>query len=163
MKLNDLVNVKITKASPLLIEAEKKPDTWIKGKPEKTEVVKDKKLPYGQELILDIHDIDQERVHVEFLKKFAADLCDEIGMQRGPLYEWGSEEELAKYKNPKVDGISVCQFLYESSIVVHCIDELGKIFVNIFSCKKFDAEKAKAFCLKEWGGNIATEHNIIRN
>ena len=121
-----------------------------------------KKVPYGQELVLDLHDVDPEKIHVKALKHFAAALCDEIGMKKGPQFEWGAEKQLGKFENPKYDGISVVQFLYESSIVIHCIDELGKVFINVFSCKEFSAEMAKSFSIEYWGGKVVSEHNIVR-
>jgi len=123
-----------------------------------------KKEHYGQEVIMDLHDVDPDKFQTHILKKFAEDLCDEIDMQRGPIYSWGQDKFEGTYKtHPKKDGISVVQFLYESSITIHALDELQKIFINVFSCKDFDPEKAKAFALKTLGGNLVTEHNIVRN
>lgn len=39
-----------------------------------------KKEHYGQELILDLHDVSPDMFHTKVLKKFAEDLCDEIGI-----------------------------------------------------------------------------------
>jgi len=83
-------------------------------------------------------------------------------MKKGPLYCWGNDKSLGTMHNPSADGISVIQFLYSSSILCHCIDEESKVFINIFSCNKFDAEKAKMFALRATGGNIASLHNITR-
>jgi S-adenosylmethionine/arginine decarboxylase-like enzyme len=125
-------------------------------------VNKDKHENYGQELILDIHDVRKDVYHKEFIREFCERLCDEIGMRKGPNYIWGEEKKLTAYKNPKVDGLSCIQFLYSSSIVLHAIDELGKVFINIFSCKKFDAEHAKNFAIENFGGTVVSYHNIIR-
>lgn len=118
---------------------------------------------YGQELILDIHNVPKGMIHKKHIRKFAEKLADEIGMKRGPIYLWGEEKELGTHPdNPKIDGISCVQFVYTSSITIHAIDELDKVFVNIFSCKEFDAEKAKQFVLENFKGEVVEEHNIVR-
>jgi len=117
---------------------------------------------YGQEAIIDLHDVPLDRFHHKIVKDFAEKLCDEIGMQRGPVYAWGDDEDLGTMHNPKADGLSCIQFLYSSSIVVHAIDELGKVFVNVFSCKNFDQEKVLRFALATFGGRVAAFHNIKR-
>ncbi len=141
----------------------KDPDAVEVAKEPKKELVeKDKKIPYGEELILDIHGVDRGKITAANVKKFAADLCDEIGMKKGPNYVWGNEENMDHEKNPKADGISCVQFLYTSSIIVHAIDELNKVFINVFSCHEFDQKKATAFALKTWGGELVASHDIIR-
>jgi S-adenosylmethionine/arginine decarboxylase-like enzyme len=117
---------------------------------------------YGQELILDIHDVPPEFFESKLIKKFSEDLCDEIKMKRGPNYVWGDDKSLGTMHNPKADGISCIQFLYTSSITIHAIDELQKVFVNIFSCHDFDAEVAKNFVLKNVGGQLASFTNLKR-
>ena len=140
-------------------------EAFIKRADDSDEIIEEtKEEHYGQEVIIDLHDVDPEIFQTHILKKFAEDLCDEIGMQRGPIYSWGQDKFEGTYKtHPKKDGISVVQFLYESSITIHALDELQKIFINVFSCKDFDPEQAKAFALKTLGGNLVTEHNIVRN
>ena len=122
----------------------------------------DKHKDYGQELILDIHDVARGRIHAKGVKQFAADLCDEIGMSRGPSFVWGTDSDKDEWKDPKADGISCVQFLHSSSITIHAIDLLNRVFINVFSCKSFDAEKAKAFAMKKFGGTLSGEHNIVR-
>lgn len=118
---------------------------------------------YGQELILDIHNVPSGAIHEKSVRQFAEKLCDEIGMKRGPIYVWGEEKQLGTHPdNPKIDGISCVQFLYSSSITIHALDELNKIFVNIFSCKEFDAEKAKDFTLETFQGDVVSFRNIVR-
>ncbi len=134
---------------------------------EKATLETDKKKPYGQELILDIHDVPLDLFTSKIIKKFAKDLTKEIGMREGPEYSWGSIGDEGMYKpdgkgNEKKDGLSHIQFLWESSIVIHALDELQKVFINVFSCKEFDSDKAERFALKTFGGKLANKHNIVR-
>ena len=141
-----------------------KPYTFIKLTEENKEelIEKDKQEDYGMELILDIHEVSKDKIHAKAVKQFCADLCDEIGMSKGPNVIWGTDSDKDEYKDPKADGISCVQFLHSSSITLHAIDLLGKVFINIFSCKDFDAEKAENFALTDWGGEVVAKHNIIR-
>jgi S-adenosylmethionine/arginine decarboxylase-like enzyme len=117
---------------------------------------------YGQEAILDLHGVPKDKFDTDIVRTFAEKLCDEIGMKRGPRYVWGNDKSLGTMHNPKADGISCIQFLYSSSILVHAIDELGKVFINVFSCQEFDSEKVRQFALATFGGRLAAFHNIKR-
>jgi S-adenosylmethionine/arginine decarboxylase-like enzyme len=119
---------------------------------------------YGQETVLDIHDVPDEFFQLKTVRQFAETLCDEIGMIRGPMYTWGGEKKdlHAHPEKPKIDGISCIQFLHSSSITIHAIDELNKVFINVFSCESFDADRVKQFALKNVGGVVVGYHNYER-
>ena len=133
-------------------------------KPEEKAIIKkDKKLDYGQECIIDMHNVPIELFTSKIIKSFAEELVAKIGMRSGPAYSWGSVGDEGKYKDePKKDGLSHIQFLWESSIVIHALDELQKVFINVFSCKKFDSNVVKEFTLETFKGTIANEVNITR-
>jgi len=44
------------------------------------------------------------------------------------------------------DGLTLVQIVGESHIVVHTVQDF--VHIDIFSCRPFDAEKAKSFCLE---------------
>jgi S-adenosylmethionine/arginine decarboxylase-like enzyme len=121
---------------------------------------------YGQELILDIHDVSSDFFNRITIRHFAERLCDEIDMKRGPIYLWGlnSQEHKAKTGEAaiKADGISCCQFLYKSSITIHALDEIHKVFINIFSCEKFDVNKTLEFVRENIEGKVISVKNITR-
>ena len=122
---------------------------------------------YGQELILDVHDVPSEFFNRIAIREFAEKLCDEIDMKRGPIYQWGlnSQEHKAKQGEAtiKADGISTCQFLYKSSITIHALDEIQKVFINIFSCEPFDVGKVESFVEENVGGKIVSKKSLIRH
>ncbi len=121
-----------------------------------------KESDYGQEAILDIHDVPKEFYHDKNIRQFAEKLCDEIGMTRGPIYLWGDDKALGTMNDAKADGISVIQFLHSSSITIHAIDTLNKVFINVFSCKTFDGEVVKKFAEENIGGRIVSYHDFKR-
>ena len=96
---------------------------------------------WGQTLSLDLGECDiLVLTNPEKLKLFSKALCKEIEMipHGEPLVERFGEGEL--------EGYSLMQFIETSSITVHC-DEIGlRVFIDIFSCKRFDSDIAREFC-----------------
>lgn len=116
---------------------------------------------YGKELILDLHDCNPDKFTRKSIKKFFIDLCNKIDMQAEKLSFWDYEGQPEEYaKAPKhLKGISAVQFISTSSIVIHSLDDLNKIFINIFSCKNFDPDIVKEFVKEFFEGQIV--NNII--
>jgi len=106
--------------------------------------------PYGQELILDLHNCDTSLFNRDDLTRFFRLLCGRIDMQPEDLHFWDDVgvplEE--RETEPHTKGTSAVQFILTSTIVVHTLDLLRKVFINIFSCKPFDAGDAEAFCVE---------------
>jgi len=109
--------------------------------------------PYGFELILDLHDCDVSKFDRKSLDSYFEKLCAAIDMQKCERYWWDDvrvpEEE--KQTSPHTKGTSAVQFILTSTIVVHTLDLLKAVYVNIFSCKEFD-EKVAEQITKEWFG-----------
>ena len=123
-----------------------------------------KNPPYGYELILDLHNCDPETFDRNSLKKYFKELCKQIKMIRCDLHFWDdvgvSPEE--KQTSPHTKGTSAIQFILTSTIVIHTLDLMDAVYVNIFSCKEFDKDKAQAFS-KEWfKANEVHSHFIER-
>lgn len=109
--------------------------------------------PYGFELILDLHGCDVSKFNRESLERYFEKLCKAIDMKRSDLHFWDYEgvpvEE--RPKEAHLLGTSAVQFIQTSSIVIHTLDKLKAVYVNIFSCKEFDEKKAEEIT-KEWFG-----------
>lgn len=120
--------------------------------------------PYGFELILDLHGCDTSTFNRESLDGYFEKLCKAIKMQKCERYFWDDvglpEEE--KQTSPHTKGSSAVQFILTSSIVIHTLDLLEAVYINIFSCKKYDQELALKIT-KEWfGAKEAKTHFIER-
>ena len=102
---------------------------------------------YGFELVLDLHGCETELFNREYIDKFFTDLCDLIDMEKCEVHFWDDvgvpEEE--RQKLPHTKGTSAVCFILTSTIVIHTLDLLGTIYVNIFSCKSFDPNVAAQF------------------
>jgi S-adenosylmethionine/arginine decarboxylase-like enzyme len=108
---------------------------------------------YGIELILDLHGCDATKFTRPSITAYFEQLCELIDMQREDLHFWDdvglSEED--KQTSPHTQGTSAVQFILTSSIVIHTLDQLKAIYINIFSCKVYDPKVAEKFTV-EWFG-----------
>lgn len=119
---------------------------------------------YGKELILDIHNCDPSTFTRESIRKYFKTLCKEIKMNPEKLCWWddyGLEPELQQ-KEAHTKGTSAVQFILTSNITIHTLDILENAYINIFSCKDFDADIAKEFSAKWFKGQIVNSQIIER-
>ena len=122
------------------------------------------KEAYGLELILDLHDCDASQFTRSAIEGFFIELCELIDMERCNLYFWddvGVPEE-GRQTDPKTKGTSAVQFILTSTIVIHTLDLVKTAYVNIFSCKDFDADEAAAFTAKWFGSTEWTAEVVTR-
>jgi S-adenosylmethionine decarboxylase len=119
--------------------------------------------PYGYELILDLHRCDTSKFNRESLQDFFVQLCRVIEMEPCELHFWDDvgvpDEE--KQTSPHTKGTSAVQFILTSTIVVHTLDLLEAVYVNVFSCKHFDSEAARRF-VESWFAAQECESHFIK-
>jgi len=100
------------------------------------------KKKFGYELILNIEGCDRGIITSRLkLKKYVDSLCELIKMKKYGkilLPYFGERSEYTK-------GYSLVQLIETSSITAHFSDYWGTAYINIFSCKSFDAKSAKKF------------------
>ena len=119
---------------------------------------------YGKELILDIHNCDSSKFNRRSIKNYIQQLCELIEMEKCRLCWWDDygvpvEEQETE---PHLKGTTAVQFIKTSNILIHTLDLLKNVYINIFSCKDFDADLAKNFS-KEWfKGKIVNSQIIER-
>ncbi len=119
---------------------------------------------YGKELILDIHNCDSSKFNRRSIKSYIQQLCKLIEMERCKLCWWDDygvpvEEQETE---PHLKGTTAVQFIKTSNILIHTLDLLKNVYINIFSCKDFDADLAKNFS-KEWfKGKIVNSYMLER-
>ncbi len=121
--------------------------------------------PYGMELVIDLHDCDHTLFNRDDLKKFFKELCELIDMEREELHFWDySRNPKAKAAAPPhLKGTSAVQFIQTSSIVLHALDDLRRVYVNIFSCREFDVHVAVDFCERYFGSGWCGHRSFERN
>ena len=95
---------------------------------------------WGYHLILDCKFCEPEKLKdPENIKKFIKDLVDGIDM-----VAYG-EPTLAHFAthNEHAAGYSLVQLIETSSITAHFAENIGELYLDIFSCKSFEIEDAK--------------------
>lgn len=100
-------------------------------------------MAYGKELIMDLHNCDPKTLTRRSIREFLIALCKEIDMERCDLHFWDylGDQEGYDAAPDHLKGTSVTQFITTSSITIHALDILQKVFINLFSCKDFDGSQ----------------------
>ena len=120
---------------------------------------------FGKELVLDITDCNASKFNREDIEKYLIELCDNvIDMEREDLHWWDYTDDPEGYnKAPAhLKGTSVCQFIKTSNIVMHTLDDMKNIHLNIFSCKDFDTVKAVDFTVEYFDGEVVSQLVVPR-
>lgn len=119
--------------------------------------------PYGKELILDIHNCKFDRVTQEYLTTFLEELVKKIDMEAEKLTFWEYENPDEYDRAPAhLKGISGVQFISTSNITIHALDELKRVYLNVFSCKDFKAIDVIVFAQEYFGGEVVRNFEIDR-
>lgn len=119
---------------------------------------------YGYELILDLHNCDPETFNRRSIDTFFTKLCDAIDMEKCEVHFWDDvgvppEEQQTE---PHTKGTSAVCFILTSTIVVHTLDILKAVYVNIFSCKPYEPDLAAEFSKRWFRGEIRNSTFIER-
>jgi len=119
---------------------------------------------YGSELVLDIHGGNPETFTRDSIREYLKELCKRIDMEAEDLHFWDYEDDPEGYAEAPIHlkGISAVQFIKTSTIVLHTLTEMKRVYVNIFSCKDFDGPKTKIFTLKWFGGRAVQTKRFSR-
>ena len=103
--------------------------------------------PYGFELILDLHGCNPAKFNRADIDGYFSELCRRISMEKAETHFWDDVGVPIKERqtSPQTKGTSAVCFIITSTIVVHTLDLLETVYVNIFSCKTFDSAVAAEF------------------
>lgn len=95
---------------------------------------------WGKSVAIDLHGCQHDRLtSPELLRQFVAEVIKVVDMEaHGACH-------VDRFGEGDIEGLSAIQFIKTSSIAVH-LDEVGnRAFIDIFSCKDFDAGSAEQF------------------
>jgi S-adenosylmethionine/arginine decarboxylase-like enzyme len=103
--------------------------------------------PWGLLAAIDLHGCDREPLEdPELIRRFVTTLVDAVDMcAHGPVL-------LERFGDGELEGWSAMQFIETSSITVHADESGGRCFVDVFSCRPFDADRAAAVAVGHFGG-----------
>ena len=115
--------------------------------------------PWGWHLVLNLYDCDLASIQsAKVIRQFVIDLCDLIDMRR-----FGEPTIVNFGEDPRVSGYSLVQLIETSNICAHFADQSRAVYIDIFSCKKFEPEAAAEFCMTAFGAEKASGTFISRD
>lgn len=119
---------------------------------------------YGYELIMDLGGCNHHLFCRNCIDGYFEDLCNAIDMEKCERYWWDDVGVPAEEKqtSPHTKGTSAVQFILTSSIVVHTLDLRKEAYINLFSCKEFDVNKAMKLTIKTFEADIWHHHFLKR-
>ena len=119
---------------------------------------------YGYELIVDLKGCESATFSRPSLDRFFTELCELIEMEKCEVYFWDDVGVPVDDQQTEAHtkGTSAVCFILTSTIVVHTLDLLGSVYINIFSCKSFDANTASEFSEAWFNGHLAKSTFIER-
>lgn len=107
---------------------------------------------------VDIHDCDPGLIRsASAIKDFVIKLCDLIEMKRfgePVIVHFGEDERVA--------GYSMTQLIETSLISAHFANLTNNIYLDIFSCKYYDPQKAAEFSRNFFKGKDANINVVLR-
>ena len=109
---------------------------------------------------MDLYECDQSAIsRRESIKQYAREICQVIDMK-----PYG--EAMTPYFGEQLEhtkGYSLLQFIETSSITGHFSEGTGAAYINIFSCKKYDFERAEKFTKEFFGAKRMNSRFIVRS
>ena len=99
-------------------------------------------MKWGKLAIINLYECSERIKNKKKIKEFIQILCRIMNMKKaGPV-------KVKRFGKGKLEGYSAFQFIETSSIVCHFDETQNRAFIDIFSCRNFDAQKAENFAKK---------------
>ncbi len=115
--------------------------------------------PFGWDLLLDLYECDAEKIKSrEELERFVIEVCERLDMKRfgDPLIQHFG------YEKPETVGYSLVQLIETSAIVGHFSELKRAAYLDLFSCKPFDADDITEFTRNFFGAERVIQRLIER-
>jgi S-adenosylmethionine/arginine decarboxylase-like enzyme len=114
---------------------------------------------FGQELIMDLYDCNSETIRskkkiLEYIDK----ICEVINVKK---YKKAIVERFALHLDYAA-GYSFVQLIESSLVSGHFSELWNRAYINLFSCKPFNAEKAIEFTKKFFEAKKVKKRVLIR-
>jgi S-adenosylmethionine decarboxylase len=113
---------------------------------------------WGLSTAIDLHDCDPDLLkNADVIREYTARVCALIDAK-----PWGPCHIQHFGINPDVAGYSMMQLVETSLISGHFANKTNRIFLDIFSCKYYDAAKAVQFSKEFFRAKDATFKCMLR-
>lgn len=119
---------------------------------------------YGYSSVLDVVACDPATFTRQCIEQFLIALCEAIDMEREDLHFWDYEDDPEGYAAAPAHlrGTSAVQFIKTSSIVIHTLDDLGVVFIDLFSCKRYKPHVVNEVVEDYFGGRVRSSETFTR-
>ena len=116
-------------------------------------------VPWGQHLVLDFNGCPKELLaDKENILDWSKELVQAIDMV---AYGEPIIEHFATHSH-EAAGYTLLQMIETSNIAAHFAENIGQVYIDVFSCKAFDVEVALGICKKYFKPTQANMHNMDR-
>ena len=90
---------------------------------------------------IDIYNCNPEKIRdAEAIKQFVRELCEQIEMKR-----FGETQVVHFGEDERVAGFSMVQLIETSLISAHFANLTNTVYLDVFSCKPYNAETVQTF------------------
>ena len=119
---------------------------------------------YGYSSVLDVVDCNPDTFTRDSIEQFVVGLCEAIDMEREDLHFWDYEDDPEGYAAAPAHlrGVSAVQFIKTSSIVIHTLDDLKVVFIDLFSCKEYEPYTVSAIAQSHFEGRVRSLKTFAR-
>ena len=115
--------------------------------------------PWGQHLVLDFNGCPKGLLaDKENILDWSKELVQAIDMV---AYGEPIVEHFATHSH-EAAGYTLLQMIETSNIAAHFAENIGQVYIDVFSCKAFDVEAALGICKKYFKPTQANMHNMDR-
>jgi S-adenosylmethionine/arginine decarboxylase-like enzyme len=114
--------------------------------------------PWGILSSIDLYDCNPETIRdAGKIRQFVIELCDLIEMKR-----FGETQIVHFGEDDRVAGFSMTQLIETSLISAHFANLTNTTYLDVFSCKAYDAQKVVEFAKTFFQAETATLHVVER-
>ncbi len=113
---------------------------------------------WGIASAIDIYNCDPMKIRdADEIRRFVVELCDLIEMKR-----FGETQVVHFGEDERVAGYSMTQLIDTSLISAHFANQTNTVYLDVFSCKPYDSEEARAFAQSFFNGSHSILHVTLR-
>ena len=103
---------------------------------------------WGIATAIDIYDCDPDTIRdADAIRRFVVELCDLIEMKR-----FGPTQVVHFGEDQRVAGYSMVQLIETSLISAHFANQTNAVYLDVFSCKPYNAQIVRDFSQAFFGG-----------
>lgn len=113
---------------------------------------------WGLSTALDVYGCDPDAIRSrERIAQFTHELCDLLGVKR-----FGETQVMRFGDDPRVYGYSMVQLIETSLVSAHFAEDSNTVYLDIFSCKWYDAEAAAEYAKEFFHGEGIRVQTCLR-